>query len=178
MDEGTNSSIPGAVQEYAASVRAFFEEWAPVAGGLDGFDVDYEDNNVVPFISEVLAQVRQELDTLAASMGRSTPYWVTVSPSETDFLDAAVSSVSYVNMQTYAGGLGLAPEDFLGIGYRKDQLLYGICPETNCQGPTVAEAEGVYTNYSMAGIHMWRLNSDNYIQEGQVQEQIYDFLHG
>lgn len=28
------------------------------------------------------------------------------------------------------------------------------------------------------GIHLWRLNSDNYPYEGHVQKQVYDFLHG
>ncbi|TPX12887.1 uncharacterized protein E0L32_006767 [Thyridium curvatum] len=176
IDEASNSTTSEAVDAYAASVRAFFQQWAPVAGGLDGFDVDYEDNNLVPFIGYLFGQVRQQLSGLTASTGRE--YWVTVSPSDTDYLETAASSLSYVNMQTYAGGVNLTPEDFLNIGYRKDQLLYGVCPETNCPGPTVAEAEGVYTKYSMAGIHVWRLNSDNYVYEGQVQKQVYDFLHG
>jgi hypothetical protein len=29
----------------------------------------------------------------------------------------------------------------------------------------------------LAGIHLWRLNSDNYTHEGQMQAQIYNFLH-
>jgi hypothetical protein len=113
---------------------------------------------------------------LSASTGRQ--YWVTVSPSEVDYLGSAVSSLSYVNMQTYAGGIHLKVQDFLDLGYRRDQLLYGVCPESNCKGPTVAEAEATYKEYGMAGIHVWRLNSDNYVYENKVQAQVYQFLRG
>lgn len=105
------------------------------------------------------------------------PFYLTVSPADTTYLNTAVTSLNFVNMQTYAGGIYLTPQDFTEIGLKPQQLLYGICPETNCGTQSVSEVESQYTDNKLAGIHLWRLNSDNYIEEGQVQAQIYSFLH-
>lgn len=81
-------------------------------------------------------------------------------------------------MQTYAGGSGLTPQDFLQMGLKSTQLLYGICPETNCPSPSLDDVKKAFTTNKLAGIHLWRLNSDNYSHEGKVQKQVYTFLHG
>ena len=101
-----------------------------------------------------------------------------MSPASTQDLKGAVGFLDFVNMQTYAGGSGLTPKNFLDLGLKSTQLLYGICPETNCPTPTFPQVKQAYITYKLAGIHLWRLNSDNYVHEGQVQRQVSNFLHG
>lgn len=165
-----------AINQYADSVAGFLASYLGVAGGIDGYDVDYEDNNVVPAAPTILARIRARLDALSRANG-GRPFYVTVSPAQTTYLRDAVPSLSFVNMQTYAGSSGLTPQDFTALGLQPKQLLYGICPETNCNGPSLPYVESQYTEYQLAGIHLWRLNSDNYVEEGQVQAQVYAFLH-
>lgn len=165
-----------AISKYTDSAAAFLQSYLSVSGGVDGYDIDYEDNNVISNISTITSQLRTKMDALSkANDGR--PFYLTVSPATTNYLSAAVTSLNFVNMQTYAGGTGLTPQSFTEIGLKPQQLLYGICPETNCNSPTVSEVERQYTDNKLAGIHLWRLNSDNYIEEGQVQTRIYSFLH-
>jgi hypothetical protein len=141
-----------AICTYTDSLIAFLASYLDVSGGIDGYDIDYEDNNIVESVTEICSQVRSGMDAL-------------------------LDSVNLVNMQTYAGGKDLTPSDFTNLGYTSEQLLYGICPETNCGTRTVEEVEAEYTDNNLAGVHLWRLNSDNYVQEGEVQAQIYAFLH-
>jgi hypothetical protein len=167
----------GAIKAYTDSVVKLINAYLTFEGGVDGYDVDYENpGNVVGYIDKVASEIRTKLDALSKAKG-GRPFYVTVSPSETTYLKAAVPALSFVNMQTYAGGSGLTPQDFTKLGLKAQQLLYGICPETACPTPTVSEVESEYTKNNLAGIHLWRLNSDNYVQEGQVQAQIYKFLH-
>lgn len=164
------------IDTYTQSAVAFVESYLGMNGGIDGYDIDYEDNNVVEAVSTITSQIKEGLKNLSrANDGR--PFYVTVSPASTAFLGSAVPSLDYVNMQTYAGGMYLDTEDFTSLGLATDQLLYGICPETNCGTRTVAQVEAEYTENNLAGIHLWRLNSDNYVYEGQVQAEIYSFLH-
>jgi hypothetical protein len=165
-----------AISKYTDTVAAFLQSYLSVSGGVDGYDIDYESNNVVSSVSTITSQIRAKMDALSNANG-GRPFYLTVSPADTTYLNTAVTSLSFVNMQTYAGGSYLSPQDFTELGLESQQLLYGICPETNCQTPSVAQAEAAYTDNNLAGIHLWRLNSDNYIEEGQVQAQIYSFLH-
>lgn len=165
-----------AISAYADSVAAFVQSYLDVSGGVDGYDIDYEDNNVVSGIPALVSQVRARLDALGSANG-GRPFYVTVSPAETAYLAQAAPSLNFVNIQTYAGGSGLTPQDFTQMGMQPRQLLYGICPETNCPSPSLAEVESQYTQNNLAGIHLWRLNSDNYAEENQVQAQVYSFLH-
>jgi len=166
-----------AVTKYTESVGAFLRSYLNIDGGVDGFDVDYEANNVVKNIPAILSQIRSKMNALTnETSGR--PFLLSVSPATTTYLDAvAPSSLNFINMQTYAGGTGLTPQSFIQIGLTARQLLYGICPETNCFSKTAAQVKSEYTQSHLAGIHLWRLNSDNYIKENQVQEDIYKFLH-
>lgn len=165
-----------ATAKYTASVAAFLKSYLTVSGGVDGYDIDYEDNNAVSGTPAIAAEIRAGLTALTKTTG-GRPFYLTVSPATTIYLKGAVPSLSYVNMQTYAGGSGLTPQNFTALGLKANQLLYGICPETNCSTPSVQQAEAQYTQYGLAGIHLWRLNSDNYPYEGHVQSQIYAFLH-
>jgi hypothetical protein len=168
------------IGKYTDTVVAFLESYLGVSGGVDGYDIDYEGNdkgnNVVESISMITSQIRAKMDLLSKANG-GRPFYLTVSPADTRYLDTAVSSLSFVNMQTYAGGRHLTPRSFTELGLKPQQLLYGICPETGCGSPTVEEVEAQYTQNNLAGIHLWRLNSGNYIEEGQVQSRIYKFLH-
>jgi hypothetical protein len=175
-----------AIAKYTTSVGAFLKSYLNVSGGVDGYDIDYESNNVVSKIAAITGQTRTALDALSKSSG-GRPFYVTVSPASTVYLDTAVASLSFVNIQTYAGGYGLTPQIFTAMGLKPQQLLYGICPETNCAPPqmnrdkvvneVVLDAVAQYKKNNLAGIHLWRLNSDNYVYEGQVQAAIYKFLH-
>lgn len=165
-----------AIREYTASVAAFLATYLGVSGGVDGYDIDYESNNVVSGAPTILSQIRSGLDALGKVSG-GRQFYVTVSPAATTYLSEALPSLSYVNMQNYAGGYYLTPQDFTALGLQPQQLLFGICPETNCKTRSVPYVEAQYTQNDLAGIHLWRLNSDNYEEEGQVQAQVYSFLH-
>lgn len=170
-----------AISRYTSSVASFIKDWSSISGGVDGYDIDYESNNVLESTPTILAQVRSKLDTLSEDLdGRH--FYITVSPSETEYLDKAVPSISYVNIQTYQGGTGLSPDDFLNIGLNSKQILYGYCPESGCGPPSLDQVEDAYKKYkqagkTLAGIHLYRLNSDNYEYENQQQEKIYALLH-
>lgn len=164
------------VGKYTASVGAFLQSYLSTSGGIDGYDIDYESNNVTGNTTAITQQIRAQLDSLSkATEGR--PFYQSVSPSVTSNLAGSVGSLDFVNMQTYAGGTGLTPQNFTGLGYKAQQLLYGICPETNCPTPTLDNVEQQYTKNNLAGIHLWRLNSGNHVHEGQVQAQVFAFLH-
>lgn len=165
-----------AIEKYTDSVQTFLQTWLSVSNGIDGYDIDYEDNNVVPNAPAILAQIRRKLDLLSKNTG-GRPFYTTLSPASLTYIPHALPSLSFVNMQTYAGGFSLTPQDFLHLGLRPQQLLYGICAETGCPSRSVEEVEREYTSNRLAGIHMWRLNSDNYRHELRVQKEIYAFLH-
>lgn len=165
-----------AICKYTDSVIAFLASYLDVSGGIDGWDIDYESNNVVEANTAICSQVRSGMDALSEAHG-GRPFYLTVSPADLEYLHTLTDSVNFVNMQTYAGGQGLTPANFTSLGYTSDQLLYGICPETGCGTLSVEEVEVEYTENNLAGIHLWRLNSDNYVQEGEVQAQVYAFLH-
>jgi len=165
------------IQKYTSSVYDFIAAYLNTAGGVDGYDIDYESNNVSSSTAAITSQIRAQLSRLSKASG-GRPFYLTVSPASTAYLKGAVGSLDLVNMQTYAGGIGLTPQSFLTLGLKSTQLLYGICPETNCGTPSLPQVEQAYTANKLAGIHLWRLNSDNYQYEGQVQRQVYNFLHG
>ena len=166
-----------AIQKYTSSVHDFLAAYLNTAGGVDGYDIDYESNNVTANTTAITRQIREQLSRLSKANG-GRPFYQTVSPASTPFLMGAVGFLDFVNMQTYAGGTGLTPQSFLNLGLKSTQLLYGICPETDCRTPTLDQVKQAYIANKLAGIHLWRLNSDNYQYEGQVQRQVYNFLHG
>lgn len=161
------------VDQYATTLAAFLQRYNDAKLRVDGFDIDYEANNVVPLIPTLLPAIRAKLN----SVDNAVAYAITVSPSQTGYLNGLAKTIDYVNMQTYAGGMYLTPQMFTSIGYGAKQLLYGICPESNCATPSVKQVEAAYTKNKLAGIHLWRLNSDNYAAENKVQAQIFKFLH-
>jgi Glycosyl hydrolases family 18 len=165
-----------AVSKYTDSVAAFIGGYLSFSGGVDGYDIDYESNNVVDQLPTIVSQIRTKLDVLSKAKG-GRPFYLTVSPATTAYLKPAVPALSFVNMQTYAGSFGLTPQEFTALGLKSQQLLYGICPETGCGTKSVQEVAAEYTSNKLGGIHLWRLNSDNYVEEGQWQAQIYSFLH-
>ena len=159
-----------AIEKYATSVKTFMKTWKQV----DGYDVDYEPENIREDIGDILQQVRDNLDEIQD--GRQ--FYVSVSPAETSFLESAVPALSFVNMQTYSGGISLTPQDFLDLGFQSEQLLYGYNAETPSQSHSIADTEAAYTDGKLAGIHVWRLDSSDQDAEGKAQMEIYDFLHG
>lgn len=160
---------PASIERYASSVAAFMMQWE----GLDGYDIDYEDRNIRPDIGYILEQVHRKLDAVPGLR----KYYVTISPSETTYLKPAVPALNYVNMQNYAGGISLTPKDFLDLGLKPEQLLYGYDAERPEDGHSILEVEKDYTDGGLAGIHVWRLDSSDMDAEGERQRQIYQFLH-
>ena len=158
-----------AVEKYATSVQTFMKNWKEV----DGYDVDYEDTNVSENIGDILRQVRNKLDNIQD--GRH--FHVSVSPAETTFLKTAVPALSFVNMQTYSGGISLTTKDFLDLGLKPEQLLYGYNAEIPQQSHSIPACEKAYKDGNLAGIHVWRLDSSDQEAEGKRQKKIYDFLH-
>lgn len=175
------SSLQGdaAVTAYAQSVADFLAYYQTYAGGryaLDGFDIDYEDNNVTEDLPLLADRLRHALQTLSAKHDK--PFRLTLSPADGDYLDAAsLAPFDYINMQSYAGGMGLPPEAFLQLGVPAKRILFGICPETSCNTFSLEEVLTKYHLYGLGGVHLWRLNSDNYREEGLVQQQVYSALH-
>lgn len=166
-----------AINRYTDSVVAFLQSYLSVSGGVDGYDIDYEPDNVTGNIAKLIPQLRTKLDALSKANG-GRPFYLTLSPSTTAYLGSAfMARLNFVNMQTYAGGKGLTPQNFTRLEMKPQQLLYGICPESNCDTPSFSDVKSQYFQNKLAGIHLWRLNSDNSIQENQVQAQVYDLLH-
>jgi hypothetical protein len=119
-----------AIQKSADSVPTFLKAWLTVAGGIDGFDIDYEEPNVSGKCPEILAAVRTRLDALSKDhSGR--PFYLTVSADELTYLDESAPSIHYVNMQLYGRGYGRVtnpprtPQNFIDAGFKAGQLLYG-----------------------------------------------------
>ena len=165
------------IQKYTSSVRDFLAAYLKTAGGVDGYDIDYEADNVTSSTGALTQQIRAQLSSLSKATG-GRPFYLTLSPASTTYVKAAVGSVDFVNMQTYAGGSGLTPQSFLQLGLKPTQLLYGICPESRCPSPSLPQVKQAFTVNKLAGIHLWRLNSDDHQHEGQVQKEVYAFLHG
>ena len=159
-----------AIEKYTTSVQTFMKTWKQV----DGYDVDYETGNIREDIGDILQQVRDKLDQIQD--GRQ--FYVSVSPATTKYLDTAVPALSFVNMQTYSGGISLTPQDFLDLGLKSEQLLYGYNAETPSQSHSIPDTEKAYTDGNLAGIHVWRLDSSDQDAEGEMQMEIYHFLHG
>ncbi|KAK3315419.1 glycoside hydrolase superfamily [Apodospora peruviana] len=166
------SALPAtAIDAHANSVRDFIS-----ANDLDGYDIDYEPNNIVATVPAILQAIRAQLDDLSLTNG-GRPYYTTVSPAELMFLDQAVPSLSAVNMQSYSGGIYITVADLLKIGFQPAQILYGVNAESPGQGPTVQQALDTYKNDGLVGIHLWRLNSGDFQQEIEWQSQVFDGLH-
>lgn len=160
-----------AIKKYTSSVADFVKKSQNTNGGIDGFDVDFESSNVIASAAKILSQIRSKLDALGGK------YYITVSPSVTDYLKEAKDSIDFVNMQNYAGGYGLEVESFTAIGFKSTQLLFGICPEAACQTRPIDYVKNQVKTKKLAGVHLWRLDSSNYKHELDWQKQIFNFLH-
>lgn len=140
---------------------------------IEGYGVDYEDTNVHENIGDILRQVRNKLNKIQDWR----QFHVSISPAETTFIKTAVPALSFVNMQTYSGGISLTPKDFLDLGLKSEQLLYGYNAENPSQSHSIPAIEKAHTDGKLAGIHAWRLDSSDERAEGERQPKIYNFLH-
>lgn len=140
---------------------------------IEGYGVDYEDTNVHENIGDILRQVRNKLNKIQD--GRQ--FHVSISPAETTFIKTAVPKLIFVNMQTYSSGISLTPKDFLNLGLKSEELLYGYNAENPSQSHSIPAIEKAYTDGKLAGIHAWRLDSSDERAEGERQPKIYNFLH-
>ena len=139
------------VTAYTSSVIAFVKSYLGTAGGIDGYDIDYESANVVANASQIVGEIRGGFDTMSKSPRSFRKFYVTVSPADTGYLKKAVPAIDYVNMQTYAGGSNFTPDDYTALGFKPLQLLYGFCLEGGCGTPTLKHVEQQYTQYGFGG---------------------------
>jgi len=168
-----------ALNAYVQSVADFISYYQTYEGGryaLDGFDIDYEDNNVTADFPALAHKLKDALQVLSSQYGK--PLRLTLSPAAGEYLNPdSLAPFDYINMQSYAGGMDIPPEAFLQESVPASKILYGICPETNCDTYDEEDVLAKYRQYGLAGVHLWRLNSDNHVYEGQVQQRIYSALH-
>ena len=173
------NSDDAALDAYVASVIGLIAAYQAKGIEIDGYDIDYEGGfdgtNVLPFVPTIYSKLNAGSDSLSLVLNR--PLYLTASPADTTYLRGAVSSLDFINIQNYDGGMWQSLSDFTDMGYSRDQLLFGICPETNCNGYDLAYVEQMFTDSALAGIHSWRLNSGNYVYEDQIQDSVYFFLH-
>ena len=123
---------------------------------LDGYDIDYEPNevnngNLAPWAPVLLNDIRKQLDQLGAQKNRK--YYLAITPSTPAFLHPkeeagkslaggqfnseakdfpVTKTVDYVNVQTYDGGFGAENSARVWIndvGFAPSQVLFGICSE-------------------------------------------------
>lgn len=162
---GLPLSSLGDVSTYAQSVADLLQSF-----GFDGFDIDYEGNNVVGQFSELLAAIRKALHSGQV---------LTLSPATTQhFTQENMRLVDRINMQSYAGGSSVSVEPYtVDLGVPSSSILYGICPESHCSGPSADDACQRVATYKLGGVHNWRLNSDNHVVESQTQQAIYRKIH-
>ncbi|KAK0702305.1 hypothetical protein B0H67DRAFT_676491, partial [Lasiosphaeris hirsuta] len=175
-------------QRYAASVVPVLEKW-----GLHGYDLDYEleGGQVIPGVVQLLADIHGHC---------AGKYLVSISPAEyTGLFDPHSANldkhplqnhVDLVNLQTYSGGL-MRPNDlaaWLRV-FPPHKVLVGAWPESSglrgdqANAWSVDQIEEVYENArdtrgKLAGIHLWRLNSDVLVWENAAQVMFYNYLHG
>jgi hypothetical protein len=166
---------------YAQSVVDFIESYQVNDNGkyaINGYDIDYEDDNVIPDIKNLLNNIRNKLDKL--SLKNHKKYYFTITPASTNYINESsiLSKIDNINMQSYAGGSDIQIDFYLNYGVDPKRIFYGICPETNCKNSKSVESVlAIYKNYKLGGIHLYRLNSDNYLYENSVQENIFSILN-
>jgi len=157
----------GGIDAYAHSVAAFVEQH-----GLDGFDIDYEGMNAISSFPALASALRSALDS------RRSGLLFTISPASTEGLTSdSLKHVDYINMQSYAGGIGLHADAFTRLGFPSASVVYGICPESLCSGPSLESACSTVKREGLGGIHLWRLNSDNHDAECETQERAHQLIH-
>lgn len=152
---------------YAQNVLTYLQQ-----NNLDGFDIDWEpslSSTSKEQTSHVLTALRNAFNT------PSKRYLLTLSPSTSDNLDAAVvnQTVDFINVQVY-GGASLG--EFTGIGVSQSLLGYGARFEICHQ-----DAQNAYQGYLQGGYNFltnWRLNSDNYQFEQAQQLILYQLAKG
>jgi len=163
------------------------------------------DGNIIPEAPHLLAKIREVLDketaheyyvsispaTTARLVNKSVARWPSNSAADTF---PVAKSVHLVNIQSYAGGQdpdnANGVEAWLGplgggLSLSASQVLFGICSENNSQSPNISQAEAAYNKplptsaagQTLAGIHNWRLNSENLPYENEVQSLLFNILH-
>lgn len=156
--------------DFAKSVCDIIEN-----SGLDGFDIDYEGENVSGFtqeqFNEIIAALRTELDSRGAKMGKKL--YLTLAPntaSAMDF-DTVNKYVDFVQMQTYdySGDMKVTPSSFASVAPAK--LLFGRDIEngdtltSGRHSGNVGNVPAYVEKESMAGIMGWRVNSSKEMKD-------------
>jgi hypothetical protein len=184
-------------ERYATSVAHLLHTFEKHSLRIDGYDVDYEwndsnvlgDGNLQSWSPDVLKRVRANLDKL----GSTPKFQVSISAASTIGLanntDLA-EVLDYVNMQNYDGGQGLGPKDWIdAIGIPPSKLVWGLSAE----GPSknVHRVKSIddalkmrahkwgsgSTAGPLAGVMVWRLNSDNWVFEDMVLLSLYNKVY-
>ena len=162
---------------------------------VDGYDVDYDwtkkdrrnSGNQWPWAPQVLSQIRSKGDALSLS----PKFYVTITPATTACLKDSgedLANLDYVNMQNYDGGQDTSADDYLQDipGLKPSQLLWGLTAEVVSKNiwsvksvdDAIRNAKANYTGNTetgpLAALHVWRLNSDNWVFENMTLLALYN----
>ncbi|KAM7219465.1 hypothetical protein V8F06_005199 [Rhypophila decipiens] len=178
---------------YAESVVHVLQRWR-----LHGYDIDYEPGTALPDIPKLF----QHLHTQCSPRGflvSITPaeYRGLFDPNKDQHLEQNVlpNYIDLVSLQTYDGGLTRPNElsQWLRV-FPANKILVAGWPE-GVGFPDKRDwnwsVQNIKTAYEtgrapgdtgapiakLAGIHQWRLNSDNLIWENATQVMFYNYLH-
>lgn len=178
---GCDNVPPSQNNHFAKSARAFLASY-----NLTGLDVDYENINVAPYFPALATALHDEFDG---------EFKLSVSAAHTDHLRECAAAIDEAFLQTYMDGyepMGCHGEVCRLNTFREQtgipnsKLFYGLCPETNCKcpttGPLCGEARPIELavsdaiDHGFAGVHSWRLNSDNWEYEAEVMATAHMLL--
>ncbi|KAL9612424.1 MAG: hypothetical protein Q9167_002972 [Letrouitia subvulpina] len=171
------------------------DKGAEISLRVDGYDVDYELGNRQEYTPDILLMIRERLNGL--SKNTHTKFYVSITPADTEYLSGSklAQAVDYVNMQNYDGGQSTSPDDYLRQipDLKPSQLIWGATVEsppvntfsvTSMDDAIVAMQKEYPTSNQnpnhnpvqkgpLAGIFLWRLNSDNAWFENMVHVALY-----
>jgi len=152
---------------YTKDVNAFLLEQ-----NMTGYVLDYEGTNVVHWYTRLLVKLAEAFRD--PHTGHRTRH-IGISPSTVKYLMGTNSLTDYVFAQTYTQGVEL--DDFLAI-FDANKVFVGLCPE-GCSSTNAWDAKDQVELRDLAGIHVWRLNSDNastMAKENVVMQQVHDLF--
>jgi hypothetical protein len=164
---------------------------------VDGYDVGYEwvtsrqrgDGNLQDWAPTILSQIRSKADALS----KTPRFYVSITAATTICLEnheKLAKDLDYVNMQNYDGGLGCTPDVYFKAirNLKPSKLVWGITAELPWKNDLVGSIDDAIKKSKekyhtavetgpLAGIMVWRLNSDNWVYENMLQVALYNKVH-
>lgn len=191
---------------YAKSIADFLAHWQNKKDGdvslrIDGYDIDYESGNRTSNLLKIVNKIRDQVGGLKASPN----FTISMSIDNLDFISSDLANkLDTIALQNYQGGDNTTLDEYIGrLG--KDNIhkvFYGILAEAPTdnstdlnltapdresehgsyhdneeKGPALVAGPKMVVDKSLAGIMMWRLNSDNMYYENAVQVLLWNTMH-